>query len=497
MGCLISYIQLNDPEDVAERWSSIRNQSFLLTWLLSPLEKEEFLDTLISDFVGSTYEDIESMTEHGSGFIFDRIIKFDVRTLTREPGNLYHHHLGSDSRKKFEVHPVLKPLFNKTILDSKWFLRQGHDRENLCVPGSILLILHSRLGSPIRTLNIQRIEEELKSLNYKPLLKPDRVGIALDQLNTMEALNTTKRNPQLQRLFPALSFFKGLAISTYVLKRKDCQFRLFPVSISKNARNQNFFNVDLLIGNQDITPSNKESKFGIKNHVFAITNLVHLVCKLIGKSSNVARYEHVCHTCFALLDSSAKKNEHFANCTHTSRGVLGRKRSKNQLLHRPFVFNNYLGRAVKNGLHFNRGANYKRLKPLLLGALDFETYGSKLSQEPHFEESVFGKRPSNAVSLHVPASYAYCFHSLYDDIKLPEYLKDVRIKFFNNCSSEATVKDFYLSLLLSLRKDMVYLAQFLRETLDKKLPTPTPKQRSPQDMAYIQQKRFCDICGIR
>ena len=94
---------------------------------------------------------------------------------------------------------------------------------------------------------------------------------------------------------------------------------------------------------------------------------------------------------------------HFANCTQTSRGVLGRKKSKNN--------NNYLGRVVKNGLHFNRGANYKRLKPLVLGALDFETYGSKLTQEPHFEESAFGKRPSNAVSLHVPASFAYCFHS--------------------------------------------------------------------------------------
>ena len=464
---------------------------------MSPQEKEEFLDTLISDFVGSTYEDIESMCEYGSGFVFDKILKFDVRTLLRNPGNLYHHHLGSDSRKKFQVHPVLKPLFNKTILDSKWFLRQGHDRENLCVPGSILLVLHSRLGSPIRTLNIQKMEKELKSLNYKSALKPDRVGIALDELNTLEELNTTKRNPHLKRLFPSLAYFKGLAISTYVLKKKDCQFGLFPVSISKNARNQNFFNVDLLIGNDDITNSNKKNKFGLRHHVFAITNLVHLVCKLTGKSCNVARYEHVCHTCFALLENSAKKNVHFANCTQTSRGILGRKKSKNRLVHKPFVFNNYLGRVVKNGLHFNRGGNYKRLKPLLLGALDFETYGSKLTKEPHFEESAFGKRPSNAVSLHVPASFAYCFHSLYDNIKLPPYLSDVRIKFFDNCSSEATVKDFYLSLLLSLRKDTVYLAQFLGEVLDKKLPTPPPKQRSAQDTAYFQKKMFCDICGIR
>ena len=494
---MIQYVQLTDPDDIAERWSSMRNQSFLLTWLLSPQEKEEFLDTLISDFVGSTYQDISEMTEHGSGFIFDYIIKFDVRTLTRDPGNLYYHHLGSDSRRKFQVHPVIKPLFNKTILDSKWFLRNGHDRDNLCIPGSILLVLHSRLGFPIRTLNIQKMEKELGSLNYKPLLRPDCVGIALDQLDTLEKLNTTNRNPQLKRLFPALSFFQGLAISTYVLKRKDNQFRLFPVSISKNARNQNFFNVDLLIGNQDITPSNKESKFGMRNHVFAITNLAHLVCKLTGKSSNVARYEHVCHTCFTLLENSAKKEEHFGNCTHTSRGVLGRRKSKNRLLHTPFVFNNYLGKAVRNGLYFKRGSNYKRLKPLVLGALDFETYGSKLTPEPHSEESVFGKRPSSAVSLHVPASYAYCFHSLYDNIKLPSYLSNVRIRFFDDCSSEATVKDFYLSLLLNLRKDMVYLSQFLRETLDKKLPTPTSKQRSPQERAYIRSRMYCDICGVR
>ena len=501
MGCLIRYIQLTNPEDIAERWSSMRNQSVFLTWLLSEEERESFLDELITDFVGETYNDIASMTEFGSGFIFDCILKFDVRTLMNNPGNLYNqHNLGSDARKrKAQIHPALKPLFNRTILDSKWLLRQGFSRENLCVPASIIVILHSRLGgSPVRSLNITKMEEELKSLNFRAVLSPNHIGIALDQLGKLEDLNTSSHNPQLKKLFPALSFYQGLAISTYVMRKKNNDFRLFPVSLSKHARNSNFFNIDLLISNNDINDTNKQSKFDMKNHVFAITNLAHLICKLTGKYCNVSRYQYVCNTCFRLFANNVQRNNHFDNCTHESRGALGRRKSKNRLIHRPFIFNKYLGKTVRNGLYFNRGSNYKRLRPLILGALDFETYGSKLTHDqPHPEESVFGKRPSSAVSLHVPASYAYCFHSLYENIELPSCLKDVRIKFYNDCSSEATVKDFYLSLLLNLRKDLVLLAEFLRETLDQKLPAPSPQQRSPQEKAYLRQKKFCNICGIR
>ena len=478
----------------------MRNQSVFLTWLLSDDEREEFLEILISDFIGETYNDIASMTEFGSGFIFDRILKFDVRTLLNDPGNnLYNqHNLGSNSRKKVQVHPVLKPLFTRTILDSKWLLRQGFSRENLCVPASIMLVLHSRLGSPMRSLNITKMEEELKLLNFRAVLTPDHVGITLDQLGKLEDLNTSNKNPRLQKLFSALSFYQGLAISTYVIRKKNNDFRLFPVSLSKHARNSNFFCIDLLISNNDIMETSKQSKFDMKNHVFAITNLAHLVCKLTGKYCNVARYQYVCNTCFRLFGSNVQRNEHYASCTHEARGVLGRRKSKNRLIHTPFIYNNYLGKTVRHGLYFHRGSNYKRLRPLVLGALDFETYGSKLAHDqPHPEESVFGKRPSTAISVHVPSSYAYSFISLYDSIELPPCLKDVRIKFYNDCSSEATVKDFYLSLLLSLRKDMVLLAEFLRDTLDKKLPTPSQQQRSPQEKAYFRQKMFCDICGIR
>ena len=55
LGCLIRYIQLTNPEDIAERWSSMRNQSVFLTWLLSEEERESFLDELIFQMYISTF----------------------------------------------------------------------------------------------------------------------------------------------------------------------------------------------------------------------------------------------------------------------------------------------------------------------------------------------------------------------------------------------------------------------------------------------------------
>ena len=52
-----------------------RNQSWLLSWLLSDDEKNEFLSNMVSDFLESVYGDITDMTSRESGkFVRDLCI---------------------------------------------------------------------------------------------------------------------------------------------------------------------------------------------------------------------------------------------------------------------------------------------------------------------------------------------------------------------------------------------------------------------------------------
>ena len=67
LAALIEYEQIANPSDKCQRWSAFRNRSWCLSWLLSPDEKEEFLNTMIQEFLSATYQDITEMTSQESG----------------------------------------------------------------------------------------------------------------------------------------------------------------------------------------------------------------------------------------------------------------------------------------------------------------------------------------------------------------------------------------------------------------------------------------------
>ena len=67
LGVLIEYAQIKDSQDICHRWSSFRNKSWLLSWILSEEEKEECLNTLLNDFIDSVYGDLEDMLQQESG----------------------------------------------------------------------------------------------------------------------------------------------------------------------------------------------------------------------------------------------------------------------------------------------------------------------------------------------------------------------------------------------------------------------------------------------
>ena len=493
LGALIEYSHLLN-DDRVQRWSSVRNRSFLFTWLLSESEKQEFLNEILSQFLDETYADISEMTDQASGLIFERIIQFDVRSVQAEPNNLYFQNFGKTKKKIIPVHAHIKELFHHTVLDPRWYLRSGHSRENYCIPASIVIILHSRLqNTAVSRLNKTEFEETLDTINFRSLLSPQHSGIQIKDINKLEEMNSEKVNPNLKRKFFGLKYFTGIAISFYHMKRgKGGEFGLFPSSISRYARSSNHFQCHLLISNNDIRPEGYNEP--IENHVMAIKSLARFVCKLRGKAANSSRYSYCCSTCFELFDSAGQLASHWRDaCAIETRGILGFRKSKNVLQHLPFKFNRFTQRVHQNGLQFRPGDNFKRLKAGFAVFLDFECYNTPVPQE----RSVFMEPPSSAIKVHTPCSYAYVFRSFYDNIELPTTLSGVRLKFYDDADPNTTIKDFYVNLLLQLRNDLVTLSKFLRDLIERNKKPPGKNERTLRDLQVIQNKVFCDICGRR
>ena len=413
--------------------------------------------------------------------------------------NLYR--FGADARRNIGFHPMIKSLFHRLVLDPTYYLRQGFSRTNLCIPACIILAFHSRLGVSInRNLNIQRVEQELRALNFRSLLNPTTTGISLEQLSQLEELNSNPISPALIRLFPALAYYQGIAINQFRISRNDTEFRIFPVSLSKHSRALDRFQIDLLIDNSDIRPDHHRGLFDRSpiKHCLLITRLNNFVAKMIGRGTNQTRYQTVCRTCFRLFhgtDGIHGRLKHDVSCSHQTRGVLGRRKSRNVLIHRPYIYNTFTKRMQRNGLWFRKGSNFKLLRPLAIGFLDFESYHVPITRDTA-HTNMFVRQPPSATAIQTPMSYSYCYAGLYPSIALPPDLNNVRTKFFDE-STGTSLKDFYISLLLGIRKDLFLHSQFLQSVLARDRPPPATRHRSYAQRMYMLTVSHCQICGAR
>ena len=499
LAVLVEYEQIKDPSDICQRWSSFRNRSWLLSWLLSDEEREECLNSIIDEFIDSVYGDLEDMTQQGSGWSFKRIVHFDCRHIMSDPDNLIRYGYRFGCRIPF--HPLLDKLFCRNVFDPDRYLRTGFDRANLCVPTSILIAMHIKLKYPITALRLRvdTIEDELRAVNFRSLLRPGQVGLAASSFSELEKLNSCPINPLLVALFPALSFFEGIAINKYVIRRRGECFRIFPVSLSTFSRCPRRFQVDLLVDSPDIrAPQANPSRPPGLDHCLVITNLIRLIAKFTPVAVNWNRYKHVCRTClkiFPQLSGSTSLYQHYQLCSAQVRGSLGRRKSRNVLIHEPYKRNIFTGLTERNGLTFRRGELYKLLKPLSIGFLDFEAYNINISERPE-ADSVFAKAPNSAVTTQVPMAYALTHACLYEHIELPSYLRDVRVQFYDEAAG-ANIGDFYIGLLLALRRDLYRTSQFMRDVLSKDSPPPPSYRRSTSLRDYINSCRYCGLCGAR
>ena len=107
-----------------------------------------------------------------------RIICFDVRHIAADAHNQLR--FGSEPTMKLPYKEILKALFTRTVYNPSSFLKEGYQRNNLCVLASILLTFHVRLSqTPLRRLTQRQLQQELSALNCKGLYQMATSGLAL------------------------------------------------------------------------------------------------------------------------------------------------------------------------------------------------------------------------------------------------------------------------------------------------------------------------------
>ena len=487
--------KISDPTDFMDFWSAFRNESWFLSWIHSSEQREQFIRHIMSKWSDEVYNDVANMCSQESGWSFHSIICVDIRIAQDTPTNRLRF---AGSPKKRPFHPLLQGLFNRLVLDPSLYLREGHNKNNYCVPACILLALHNRLGPPLRTLrNLAKIEAELDLLNFTTLLEVAKPGIAISQLSAFEKL-LSPISPALLRIFPALVVYRGISLNLYTVRRANNDFRLFPTSLSENSRNNEYFQVDMVVDNDDIREAKDERASHTPKgvlHCLLITRLPRLINKFSNHCLNVSKYTEICRVCMTTFKSTTAKLDHFKICANKKRGVCGRRRCRNQLVHRPYRLNKFTNKEERNGLTWQRSKCARLLKPLSFSCLDFEQLSRKIVKS-RGDPTDFERTPSNAVAVQTPLSYSIQHRGLYPEIPLPANLSSPRVRFINEDDPHPE-KSFFLSLLYTIREDLLFHSRFIRDLLSHDQPPPPMSQRTPEQIAYMLSVTHCQICNVR
>ena len=482
--------QISDPTDFFDFWSAYRQESWYLSWMHSATQREQFIRHIISEWSDDVYSDVANMCSQESGWSFYSITCVDVRVAANTPTN----------RLRFAGHPVLRPfhpllkdLFRRIVIDPARKLKAGYNRNTLCVPACVLLAIHVKIGPAMKSVSKTAFESELKLLGFSSLLDISKPGIALSQLSAFEEL-LSPIPASLRRKFPLLSVYRGISLNVFTVQRKDDAFDIFPTSLSKHSRNSQFFQVDMMVDNDDIREA-RNTTSPIRNvlHCLLITRLPGLITRF-SKGRNSYRWNNMCRVCMTTFYNTEAMNEHFKICIDRKRGVSGKRRATNRLLHQPYRLNKFNGRKEVNGMFFQRGKCARLLKPLSLSCLDFENFSRTITEESA-ANSVFENIPGSASTIQTPLSYSIQHRSLYPDIPLPESLDSPRIKFIDE-SDPAPEQSFFLSLLYTIREDLLLHSRFIRDLLANDRPPPPMNRRTAEQIAYIMSVARCQICAV-
>ena len=349
------------------------NHHWFLSWMHSPSEIKTFISSLVGEFSDMIFTDVSEMLALESGWVFESIVNYDIRICHNLPDNFVRY---AGKVKTDPFHPHLRDLFCRTVIDPTKYLRKGYDRDNLCVPMTIILACHFKLGPPLNgnSASMTTLRQEMNYLNFEAVMKVEQVGLSLSELSSFE--NILSPIPtDLIRCFPQLVYFKGISISAFTIQRRETDFRIFPTSLSPYSRDSNYFKVDILIDSPDIRPLTSRSFDSCETrvfHVLAIKDLASLLNRFGVHKTNSFLFSHICRTCMRVFSSNSSKLTHYQICQNHKRGVIGRRRVQNSLIHRPYKFNKWNGKLERNGIFFRRKWVYRQLAPLGFVIFDYE-----------------------------------------------------------------------------------------------------------------------------
>lgn len=471
------------------------NHHWFLSWMHSPSEIKTFISSLVGEFSDMIFTDVSEMLALESGWVFESIVNYDIRICHNLPDNFVRY---AGKVKTDPFHPHLRDLFCRTVIDPTKYLRKGYDRDNLCVPMTIILACHFKLGPPLNgnSASMTTLRQEMNYLNFEAVMKVEQVGLSLSELSSFE--NILSPIPtDLIRCFPQLVYFKGISISAFTIQRRETDFRIFPTSLSPYSRDSNYFKVDILIDSPDIRPLTSRSFDSCETkvcHVLAIKDLASLLNRFGVHKTNSFLFSHICRTCMRVFSSNSSKLTHYQICQNHKRGVIGRRRVQNSLIHRPYKFNKWNGKLERNGIFFRRKWVYRQLAPLGFVIFDYEQYHEKVDVNRVRASNFEGPFNRSTETVQVPMAFSHVMKSNYTEHPLPPHLSLPRVKFLNP-HEENSERTFFTDLLTSMRDDLISYHDWMMDILSQDQGPLQERYRTAQDLAYFRSVGFCQLCG--
>ena len=373
------------------------------------------------------------------------------------------------------------------------------------------MCLTLRTGGKLKDLTIARTMSIIQRFKYTHLLTPGEQGISLKKISDLER-SLCPMPQSVINIWPAAAAFPaGIAINVFSLRKdgQSGQLRLFPISLSRNSRGlRSHLMCDMLVDSALFRPKNHELRTP-NNHVLYIKNLPLLLHRFTSKHihRNVHRDSHVCRSCGLTTSSWEVICDHFLICDQKPRLVYGRRKTQNTLIHTTHKVNKFNKKLERQGLSWNRGYAFMQLRPSMFLYLDYECSNVRIDD---FDETGTSHRPALSgitstapknAEIYLPIlSYSYVATSLYDNHPLPPALTAPRFQRINipgNPDPESAERDLFVSLLLSLRKDLLLAHLHIENILQTTPPAPPLNKRSAEFQTYFASISGCQFCGRR
>ena len=407
-----------------------------------------------------------------------------VRHVSSSPNNEMR--FGKKKAEKRWSSRFLK-IFKRNVYNPNSYLKIGWHQKDLCLPTAIILSFY-KTHAAMKKISQAQLMRELQSLRFQGLIDSVKGGIQLSKIGQLEALNSPLPNFLTQK-FPVLRHFDGISINVFRIEAKKDNVRIFPVRLSENYKKNSHWQIDLLMdsdlfytNNQSINTSDNHS-----DHFLYVYKISWLLQSFLSYGSNRHLMSYVCKSCLSLKRTSKELIDHHLVCNAFpgSGKVFHRRRSNNVLVHRPIIMiNNY---SYKNGLRFERKRLKNMLLPLSTSFADFEAVNSL-----NFKDDD-KNAPNQSVFRQDVIGISISHKSNYDEFPLPNNLAIPRCLFRDE--AKVAENDFFLSILLQMRKDHILLNDHLKNTIQSDRGKPEWFQLTLAEKIFVMTRTYCILCG--